>query len=40
MFVDFGAIIKSLEIMMKVGNITYYVTLILGGYDYIHSSFV
>jgi hypothetical protein len=40
MFVDFGAIIKNLAIMMKVGNITYYVTLISRGYDYIHLSFV
>jgi hypothetical protein len=40
MFVDFGAIIKSLAIMMKVGNITYCVTFISRGYDYIHLSFV
>jgi hypothetical protein len=40
MFVDFGAIIKNLAIMMKVGNITYCVTLISRGYDYIHLSFV
>jgi hypothetical protein len=40
MFVDFGVIIKSLAIMMKVGNITYCVALISRGYDYIHSSFV
>ncbi len=40
MFVDFGVIIKCLAIMMKVGNITYCVALILGGYDNIHSSFV
>jgi len=40
MFINFGAIIKSLAIMMKVGNITYCVTLISRGYDYIHFNFV
>ncbi len=39
-FVNFRAIIKSLAIMMKVGNITYCVILISRGYDYIHFSFV
>jgi hypothetical protein len=40
LFINFGAIIKSLAIMMEVGNITYCVILSSKGYDYIHFSFV